>query len=94
MPDLIEPLPNLDEAIFRQVEKGRLLPSASGSNWPRMLLLYGSLRKRSFSRLATEGAARILHRLGADARTFDPSGLPLPDDAEETRPKVQELRDL
>ena len=94
MPDPIETLPNLDDASFRQVERGRLLSSASNSNWPRILLLYGSLRNRSFCRLATEEAARILHRLGANTRIFDPSGLPLPDDVEEMHPKVQELRDL
>ena len=94
MPDPTETLPNLDDASFRQVERSRLLLSASNTNWPRILLLYGSLRKRSFSRLATEEAARVLHRLGATTRTFNPSGLPLPDDAEETHPKVQELRDL
>jgi len=57
------------------------------------LLLYGSLRARSFSRLLSEEAARILRRLGAETRTFDPSGLPLPDDAQADHPKVAELRD-
>lgn len=61
---------------------------------PRILLLYGSLRARSFSRLMTEEAARVLNRFGVETRTFDPSGLPLPDDAEASHPKVQELRDL
>ncbi len=60
----------------------------------RILLLHGSVRKRSFSRLVNEEAARILRRLGADTRSFDPSGLPLPDDADASHPKVQELRDL
>ena len=60
----------------------------------KILLLYGSLRKRAFSRLMTEEAARVLQRLGAETRTFDPSGLPLPDDAEANHPKVEELRDL
>ncbi|NIA71423.1 transposase [Pelagibius litoralis] len=81
MPDPIETLPNLDDASFRQVERGRLLPSASNTNWPRILLLHGSLRNRSFSRLVTEEAARILRRFGAETRTFNLSGLPLPDDA-------------
>lgn len=61
---------------------------------PRILLLYGSVRKRSFSRPAAEEAARILERLGAETRIFNPSGLPLPDDADSDHPKVQELRDL
>lgn len=61
---------------------------------PRILLLYGSLRERSYSRLLTMEAARLLETFGADVRIFDPSGLPLPDDAEPTHPKVQELRAL
>lgn len=61
---------------------------------PRILLLYGSTRERSFSRLLTEEAARILRLLGADTVIFDPSGLPLPDDAPSEHPRVQALRDL
>ena len=61
---------------------------------PRILLLYGSLRERSYSRLLTEEAARLLQAMGAETRTFDPSGLPLPDDAPDSHPKVQELRQL
>jgi len=61
---------------------------------PRILLLYGSLRERSYSRLATEEAARVLQHLGAETRVFDPQGLPQPDDAEADHPKVAELRDL
>ena len=59
-----------------------------------MLLLHGSVRPRSFSRLVNEEAARILTQLGAEARSFDPSGLPLPDDAGVDHPKVAELRHL
>ncbi|GAB4392129.1 MAG: arsenical resistance protein ArsH [Kiloniellaceae bacterium] len=94
MPDPIDSLPNLEAASFRQVERDRLRAVPSNGDRPRILLLYGSLRQRSFSRLMSEEAARILRRLGADTRTFDPAGLPLPDDAEENHPKVQELRDL
>ena len=53
-----------------------------------------SARQRSYSRLATEEAARILRRFGAETRTFNPSGLPLPDDAEDSHPKVRELREF
>jgi len=56
--------------------------------------LYGSLRTRSFSRLQAEEAARLLKAYGAEARFFNPSGLPLPDDAPDTHPKVVELREL
>lgn len=94
MPDPIETLPNLDEASFRPADRERLFRAPSVSHPPRILLLYGSLRNRSFSRLVTEEAARILHRFGAETRTFNPSGLPLPDDAEASHPKVEELREL
>jgi len=58
------------------------------------LLLYGSLRQRSFSRLLVEESARILQAMGAEVKVYNPSGLPLPDDAPETHPKVVELREM
>ena len=62
---------------------------------PRILLLYGSLRERSFSRLAVEEAARLLQLFGADTRIFDPSDLPLPDQVtSDDHPAVHELREL
>lgn len=62
---------------------------------PRILLLYGSLRERSFSRLAVEEAARLLRFFGAETRIFDPSDLPLPDQvAADDHPAVHELREL
>ena len=61
---------------------------------PRILLLYGSLRQRSFSRLLAEEAGRLLNAMGAETRFFNPSGLPLLDDAPDTHPKVRELREL
>jgi arsenic resistance protein ArsH len=61
---------------------------------PRILLLYGSLRERSFSRLAVEEAARLLMRFGADVRIFDPYDLPLPDQVKgDDHPAVHELRE-
>lgn len=61
----------------------------------RILLLYGSLRERSFSRLAVEEAARLLQAFGAETRIFDPSDLPLPDQiAGDDHPAVHELREL
>ncbi|VTM87692.1 FMN-dependent NADPH-azoreductase [Raoultella ornithinolytica] len=57
------------------------------------LILYGSLRERSFSRFAAEEAGRLLTAMGASVQTFNPSGLPLPDDAPESHPKVVELRE-
>lgn len=62
---------------------------------PRILLLYGSLRERSFSRLAVEEAARLLRLFGAETRIFDPSDLPLPDQVKgDDHPAVHELRAL
>ncbi len=86
--------PALDEASFRHIDNARLFPKSLSQHAPRILLLYGSLRSRSYSRLMAEEAARVLHRLGADTQTFNPTGLPFPDDAATDHPKVQELRDL
>ena len=62
---------------------------------PRILLLYGSLRERSFSRLAVEEAARLLQFFGAETRIFDPSDLPLPDQVtDDDHPAVHGLREL
>jgi arsenic resistance protein ArsH len=57
-------------------------------------MLYGSLRERSYSRLLTFEAARLLEAMGGEVRVFDPTGLPLPDGAPDSHAKVQELRDL
>jgi len=86
--------PNIDDDQFHPIDEARLFPSERPTHPPRILLLYGSLRARSFSRLLAEEGARILIRLGAEARMFNPSGLPLPDDAEPDHPKVAELREL
>lgn len=62
---------------------------------PRILLLYGSLRERAFSRLAVEEAARLLQFFGAETRIFDPSTLPMPDQIKgDDHPAVHELRAL
>ena len=87
-------LPNINEAFFEVPQKADLLASKSSTHKPRILLLYGSLRTRSFSRLAIQEAAALLDKMGADTRIFNPQGLPLPDSEEVSHPKVIELRDL
>ncbi|MBX6965194.1 arsenical resistance protein ArsH [Alcaligenes faecalis] len=87
-------LPNLDEDAFRTPDLTELLPQKRASHPPRILLLYGSLRERSYSRFLTQEAARLLEAMGAETRVFDPHGLPLPDGATDDHPKVQELRQL
>ena len=86
--------PNIDDNHFRDIDEDRLLSGGRLDHPPRILLLYGSLRDRSFSRLMTQEAARVLNRFGAETKTFNPNGLPLPDDTDADHPKVQELRDL
>jgi arsenic resistance protein ArsH len=90
----IDDIPNFDEAYFQPIDPARLLEVPCTAHPPRILLLYGSLRQRSFSRLLSEEATRVLRRFGAVTRLFNPSGLPLPDDAEASHPEVQELREL
>ena len=86
-------LPNVLSAAFEPTDRMALQPAIT-THRPRILLLYGSLRERSFSRFLTEEAARLLETFGAEIRIFNPSGLPLPDDAPADHPKVRELRDL
>ena len=94
MTDVSRDLPNLDAASFQPMSAERLFPKERSSHAPRILLLYGSLRERSYSRLLTEEAARLLQAMGAETRIYDPKDLPLPDAAPDNHPKVQELREL
>ena len=86
-------LPNLDPALFDRPTGARLAGAGASTHPPRFLLLYGSLRERSYSKLLTLEAARLLEAMGGEVRIFDPTGLPLPDSAPETHPKVHELRE-
>lgn len=86
-------LPNIDLDLlptpsFEQVQAKPL------SHPPRILLLYGSNRERSYSRLAVQEAGRILEHFGAEVKIFHPKGLPLPEDGDASHPKVQELHEL
>ncbi|MBV2203796.1 MAG: arsenical resistance protein ArsH [Pseudomonas sp.] len=88
-------LPNIDAELLDAPSMDKLgVIDAPTTHPPRILLLYGSNRERSFSRLLTLEAARLLESMGAETRIFHPAGLPLPDDAPDDHPKVRELREL
>lgn len=87
-------LPNVQPELIDLPSLERLAPKDPSTHKPRILLLYGSTRERSFSRLMVQEAARLLEEFGAETRIFDPSGLPLPDDAPDSHEKVLELREL
>lgn len=84
-------LPNIDMAQMHPVDSVLLKSDNDPSHAPRILLLIGSLRKRSFSRLVAYEAERLLKWHGCETKIFDPSGLPLPDAVEPDHPKVAEL---
>jgi len=87
-------LPNIDKVLFHKPSLDELQGNPSLDHPPKILLLYGSLRERSFSRLLAEEAERLLIAMGCETRFFNPTGLPQVDDAPETHPKVVELREL
>lgn len=81
----------LENQVFNLIPEGLKI----SEHKPKILMLYGSLRDRSFSRLLTEEAARILEFMGAEVRIFNPEGLPLFDNGKSVdHPKVKELREL
>jgi arsenic resistance protein ArsH len=90
----IPQLPNIRPAQLDMPTLAKLEPAGSFDHPPRILLLYGSLRERSFSRFLTEEAARILEHFGAEVKIFDPLELPMVGSVPETHPKVVELRGL
>ena len=87
-------LPNILPDLFRAPAAADFSKVATSAHAPRFLLLYGSVRDRSYSRLLTMEAARLLEAMGGEVKVFDPRGLPLPDSEPDTHPKVQELRRL
>lgn len=87
-------LPNIDLSQLQPIDIDALISAADSHQPPKILVLYGSLRERSFSRLASEEASRLLRWYGCEVRTFNPTGLPLPDSTDVSHPKVQELRKL
>ena len=90
---LTDSLFNLDEKYFKIPDQKLLNPQKASTHPPRILMLYGSLRERSYSKLLTLEAASLLEAMGAEVKVFDPLDLPQPDAAPDTHPKVKELRD-
>jgi arsenic resistance protein ArsH len=87
-------LPNIKPEHLEVPTIEKLAPVGDLSHPPRILMLYGSLRERSFSRFLTEEATRILEHFGAEVKIFDPTELPMAGSVPETHPKVMELRAL
>ncbi|MFA7307948.1 MAG: arsenical resistance protein ArsH [Hyphomicrobium sp.] len=94
MSELDLTLPNIRTDSLPRPDTTALQEPLRSTHKPRILLLYGSVRTRSYSRFLTQEAARLLDHLGAEPRIYNPGGLPLPDDAPDDHPKVQELREL
>lgn len=86
-------LPNIEQRSLEIPSAAKMTISVS-QHKPRILLLYGSLRERSFSRLVVEECAQLLDIFGAETRVFNPLGLPQPDSEDPSHPKVKELREL
>ena len=80
--------PNLDQSSFKLPQQELLSPSKPSTHPPRILMLYGSLRERSYSKLLTLESARLLKAMGAEVKVFDPLNIPQPDAAPDTHPKV------
>jgi arsenic resistance protein ArsH len=93
MSELDMTTPHINKALLDVPSVDKMSPSAA-IHKPRILLLYGSLRERSFSRLVIEESARLLQAFGAETRIFNPDGLPQPDTDNQTHPKVKELVEL
>jgi arsenical resistance protein ArsH len=90
----IPDLPNIRAELFDSPDMAKLAQVGDMQHPPRILMLYGSLRERSFSRFLTEEAARILQHCGAEVKIFDPMQLPMAGSVPEDHPKVAELRAL
>ncbi|MEV4777556.1 arsenical resistance protein ArsH [Burkholderia sp. LMU1-1-1.1] len=87
-------LPNINPDQLDLPRLDKLAQVGDLSHPPRILMLYGSLRERSFSRFLTEEAARILEHFGAEVKIFDPMTLPMAGSVADDHPKVVELREL
>jgi arsenic resistance protein ArsH len=92
-------LPALNRAALAPIDPSEFARPGDPDHSPRILILYGSLRERSYSRLLSKEASRLLSYLGCETKTFSPAELPLPDapfhaGEPSEHPKVAELREL
>lgn len=94
MTKALSALPQVHAEHFRVPDPAGLAPTFRATHAPNILLLHGSLRTRSFSRLVVQECARLLEAMGAEPRIFNRAGLPLVDAAPESHPKVQKLHEL
>jgi arsenic resistance protein ArsH len=85
---------NCDLDALAPIDTDQLLQHVDDDTPIKILILYGSVRARSFSRLLAQECDRLLRFYGAQVRIYNPSGLPLPDDCDDSHPKVTELREL
>ena len=85
---------NINNDEFKQIDINSLISKNISLHPVKILILYGSLREKSYSRLVAEEAGRILVKLGADVKFYNPAGLPLVDEENISHPKVLELHEL
>lgn len=85
---------NISNDAFKQIDTNLLFPINRSTHPIKILILYGSLRKKSYSRLVAQEAGRILKKLGAEVKLYNPTDLPLVDEKHLSHPKVLELHEL
>ena len=90
----MQDLPLIQDNIFDIPKLEKILPKQHSTHAPRILLLYGSLRPQSYSRLLVLEAERLLQAMGCETRVFNPHDLPMVDSVPADHPKVQEPREL
>ena len=85
---------NISDDAFKQIDNDLLFPINRSTHPVKILILYGSLRKKSYSRLVAQEARRILIKFGAEVKLYNPTDLPLVDEENSAHPKVLELHEL
>ena len=85
---------NISDDAFKQIDNDLLFPINRSTHPVKILILYGSLRKKSYSRLVAQEARRILIKFGAEVKLYNPTDLPLVDEENSSHSKVLELHEL